>query len=296
MVKKYTRVTDEQRRDMIKLIYEQNYTIKRAGAEVGIPYPNAKAVNQTYLLEKRTTKKTFRFRLKNVDIGKKIQRNFLPLEKNNLFENNLEEQERRTCGIFIFSSQSDVPSITRINRDYSIENDKTMIQKFLLSNIVLPMDPITGGYQAREINSLAILPIHHPTFHYSYFNHLQQPKIEQPPKIASMQSVIKQERRYVDEDLKKYSEGYKFDFLNYKISIGNKFLSSPQGQKYPLLNTNSNSNQFEQNEGFNPFGVSMKSKSIKKSEFTSRLRNLDNQFRHKQIQQILQLQPSQGMQ
>jgi len=52
------------------LIYENNYTIKRAGIEVGIPYPNAKAVNQTYLLEKRTTKKTFRFRLKNVDIGR----------------------------------------------------------------------------------------------------------------------------------------------------------------------------------------------------------------------------------
>lgn len=45
MVKKYTRVTDEQRRDLIRLIYEQNYTIKRAGIEVGIPYPNAKAVN-----------------------------------------------------------------------------------------------------------------------------------------------------------------------------------------------------------------------------------------------------------
>lgn len=70
MVKKYTRVTDEQRRELIRLIYENNYTIKRAGAEVGIPYPNAKAVNQTYLLEKRTTKKTFRFRLKNVDIGR----------------------------------------------------------------------------------------------------------------------------------------------------------------------------------------------------------------------------------
>ena len=55
---------------MIKLIYENNYTIKKAGEKVGIPYPNAKAVNQTYLLEKRTTKKTFRFRLKNVDIGR----------------------------------------------------------------------------------------------------------------------------------------------------------------------------------------------------------------------------------
>eukprot|EP00347_Sterkiella_histriomuscorum_P003494 403364084 len=295
MVKKYTRVTDEQRRDLIKLIYEQNYTIKRAGAEVGIPYPNAKAVNQTYLLEKRTTKKTFRFRLKNVDIGKKIQRNFLPLEKNNLFENNLEEQERRTCGIFIFSSQSDVPSITRINREYTVETNKTMIQKFLLSNIVLPMDPITGGYQARQINHFAIPPIRNPTFHYSNFNQMQQPKIQQPPKIAPMQGILNLERGSADKDLQNFSEGYKFYFLNYKISIGNKFLSSNLGQKQQLLNTNSINNQFEINEGFNPYGVSLKSKSIKKQEFTSRLRYLDDQFRHQQIAQILQLQPLQGI-
>jgi hypothetical protein len=45
MVKKYTRVTNEQRKELIRLIYEENYTIKKAGATVGIPYPNAKAVN-----------------------------------------------------------------------------------------------------------------------------------------------------------------------------------------------------------------------------------------------------------
>lgn len=101
MVKKYTRVTDEQRRNLIKLIYEKSYTIKQAGLEVGIPYPNAKAVNQTYLLEKRTTKKTYRFRLKNVDIGKNITRNFIPLERDNNFENDPEEQKRRTCGILV---------------------------------------------------------------------------------------------------------------------------------------------------------------------------------------------------
>lgn len=72
MVKKYTRVTDEQRRELVRLIYEENYTIKQAGQEVGIPYPNAKAVNQTYLLEKRTAKKTFRFRLKNIDMGRSV--------------------------------------------------------------------------------------------------------------------------------------------------------------------------------------------------------------------------------
>lgn len=54
---KYTRVTNEQRRDLIKLVYTDRYTIKEAALRVGIPYPNAKAVNQTYLAEGRTTKK-----------------------------------------------------------------------------------------------------------------------------------------------------------------------------------------------------------------------------------------------
>jgi hypothetical protein len=45
MVKKYTRVSDDQRKELIRLIYEENFTIKRAGIQTGIPYPNAKAVN-----------------------------------------------------------------------------------------------------------------------------------------------------------------------------------------------------------------------------------------------------------
>ncbi len=45
MVKNYTRVTDEQRKELVRLIHEEGYTIKNAGIEAGIPYPNAKAVN-----------------------------------------------------------------------------------------------------------------------------------------------------------------------------------------------------------------------------------------------------------
>jgi hypothetical protein len=69
MVKTYVRVTDEQRKELVKLIHEKNYSIKKAGSIVGIPYPNAKAVNQTYLQENRTAKKNFRFRLKKIDLG-----------------------------------------------------------------------------------------------------------------------------------------------------------------------------------------------------------------------------------
>lgn len=45
MVKQYTKVTDEQRKELVRLIHEENYSIKQAGLATGIPYPNAKAVN-----------------------------------------------------------------------------------------------------------------------------------------------------------------------------------------------------------------------------------------------------------
>jgi transposase-like protein len=45
MVKKYRRLTDDQRRELVKLINEQGYTIKEASLRLDIPYPNAKAVN-----------------------------------------------------------------------------------------------------------------------------------------------------------------------------------------------------------------------------------------------------------
>lgn len=85
MVKKYTRVSNDQRKELIRLIYEENLTIKDAGARCGIPYPNAKAINQTYILERRTAKKTFRFRLKNVDDGYHVEKTQILIEKPNLF-------------------------------------------------------------------------------------------------------------------------------------------------------------------------------------------------------------------
>ncbi len=45
MVKKYKRLNDEQRLELVKLINEEGYTIKEASRSLNIPYPNAKAVN-----------------------------------------------------------------------------------------------------------------------------------------------------------------------------------------------------------------------------------------------------------
>ena len=45
MTKKYIKVTNEQRKELIRLIYEENLSIRKASELAGIPYPNAKAVN-----------------------------------------------------------------------------------------------------------------------------------------------------------------------------------------------------------------------------------------------------------
>lgn len=76
----YVQVTNEQRRELIRLIHEENISIKRAGRLAGIPYPNAKSVNKIYKEEKRIAKKVSRFRLKLVDEGRIIRRNHLKIE------------------------------------------------------------------------------------------------------------------------------------------------------------------------------------------------------------------------
>ena len=74
MVKKYRRLSDEERERLVLLIHRDGYTIKDASRQLNIPYPNAKAVNQTYILENRTAKKNFRFRLKYADFGSELHK------------------------------------------------------------------------------------------------------------------------------------------------------------------------------------------------------------------------------
>ena len=45
MVKKYQRLDDQMRLELVKLINEQGLTIRDASRKLNIPYPNAKAVN-----------------------------------------------------------------------------------------------------------------------------------------------------------------------------------------------------------------------------------------------------------
>ena len=53
MVRQYQQVNDEKRRELITLIHDKKYSISKASKETGVPYDNAKAINRTYMQEKR---------------------------------------------------------------------------------------------------------------------------------------------------------------------------------------------------------------------------------------------------
>jgi molybdenum-dependent DNA-binding transcriptional regulator ModE len=65
MVRQYVQVTDEQRRELVRLIHDENYSIARASKATGIPYDNAKAINRTYLRESRIKKINYQQRYLN---------------------------------------------------------------------------------------------------------------------------------------------------------------------------------------------------------------------------------------
>jgi len=62
MTKKYSPVSNEQRRLLVKLIYEDGLSIRQAAIGSTIYYPTAKAINKIYMSEKRIDKKQHRFR------------------------------------------------------------------------------------------------------------------------------------------------------------------------------------------------------------------------------------------
>ena len=62
MVRQYVQVTDEQRMELIRLIHQENHSIAKASKLADIPYDNAKAINRTYLKERRVSKINYRLR------------------------------------------------------------------------------------------------------------------------------------------------------------------------------------------------------------------------------------------
>jgi hypothetical protein len=53
MGKQYTKVSNEQRKELIRLIHEAGHSISKAAEITGIYYPTAKAINKVFKKEKR---------------------------------------------------------------------------------------------------------------------------------------------------------------------------------------------------------------------------------------------------
>jgi len=94
----YIQVPYERRKELIRLVYEEIYSIKQAARELGIPYHNAKAVHRIYEKEHRIGKKLTRFRLKHVDQGRRVIRHQLKIEVLNPYRLMPEKEKRYTCG------------------------------------------------------------------------------------------------------------------------------------------------------------------------------------------------------
>ncbi len=86
MGKAYTQVSNDARRELIRLIYEESFTIVKAAEATGIYYPTAKAINKVYKREQRIQKRSFRYRTKKEDLEAGVVRNKIPIEKLNILE------------------------------------------------------------------------------------------------------------------------------------------------------------------------------------------------------------------
>jgi molybdenum-dependent DNA-binding transcriptional regulator ModE len=60
MVRQYTQVTDQQRAELVRLIHDEGLSIAEAAKKSDVPYDNAKAINRTFLKEKRIIKINYR--------------------------------------------------------------------------------------------------------------------------------------------------------------------------------------------------------------------------------------------
>ena len=99
MGKQYTHVTNDQRKELVRLIHEENMSISQAAAKVNIFYPTAKAINKVFKKEKRVQKRYHRYREKKGDDLIGVKRNKIALEKQIHLKTGSNDLNRITCGI-----------------------------------------------------------------------------------------------------------------------------------------------------------------------------------------------------
>jgi transposase len=81
MGKAYTQVSNEARKELIRLIHEEGMSIVKAAEVTGVYYPTAKAINKVYKNENRVQKRSFRYRTKKDDLEQGVVRNKIPVER-----------------------------------------------------------------------------------------------------------------------------------------------------------------------------------------------------------------------
>ena len=69
MVRQYVQVTDEQRKELVRLIHHHNYSIAKASKATDVPYDNAKAINRTYIKENRINKINYQQRYQKAKLN-----------------------------------------------------------------------------------------------------------------------------------------------------------------------------------------------------------------------------------
>ena len=74
MVRQYVQVTDTQRLELVHLIHQEGHSIAKAAKITNIPYDNAKAINRTYLREKRINKINYRLRYQKKSLSSNSSR------------------------------------------------------------------------------------------------------------------------------------------------------------------------------------------------------------------------------
>lgn len=99
MGKAYTQVSNEARKELIRLIYENGLSIVKAAEATAIYYPTAKAINKVYKRENRVQKRSFRYRTKKEDEAAGVIRNKIPIEKLIAREFDGKDRSRITCGV-----------------------------------------------------------------------------------------------------------------------------------------------------------------------------------------------------
>lgn len=99
MGKTYTHVTNDQRKELIRLIHEEQCSISQAAQKMGIYYPTAKAINKVFRKEQRVQKRDFRYRSKKDDSQNGITRNKIPVERLGERVADPLARARITCGV-----------------------------------------------------------------------------------------------------------------------------------------------------------------------------------------------------